>query len=225
MKRNIAKLNHHRLLGFAFLLQAVTALFGSAVLLDALFVEGDIAATMMNIAANPLQLRAGVLVETITAMGIIFLGVMMYQTFKELNPKLATVALGLYIFEGGLLAVSRSFGFSLLHLSQEAVTTGFPEHLQSMGNLAMANLNSIYALHMLPFCVGAILFYLLLDRSRILPRWVSLWGVISVGFTLILTVVALMGVEVPFFLYLPYAPFEFLVGIWLLVQRKKLTPA
>ena len=134
---------------------------------------------------------------------------------------MATIALGFYIFEGALLAVSRSFGFSLLHLSQVAVNAGFPEHLQSMGDLALANLNSIYSLHMLPFCVGAILFYLLLDHSRILPRWVSLWGVITVGFTLILTVVALMGVEVPFLLYLPYAPFEFVVGIWLLVQRKK----
>lgn len=221
MKKNLVKSNYHRLLGFAFLLQAVTALFGSAVLLDALFVDGDIVATMTNIAANPVQLRAGVLVETITAMGIIFLGVMMYQTFKELSPKVAAIALGLYIFEGGLLAISRSFGFSLLHISQEAAMTGFPEHLQSMASLALANLNNIYALHMLPFCIGAILFYLLLDRSRILPRWVSLWGVISVGFTLILTVVSLMGVEVPFFLYLPYAPFEFVVGIWLLVQRKK----
>ena len=82
----------HRLLGFAFLLQAVTALFGSAVLLDALFVDGDIVATMTNIAANPMQLRAGVLVETITAMGIIFLGMMMFRTFKEINPKMATLA-------------------------------------------------------------------------------------------------------------------------------------
>ena len=211
----------HRLLGFAFLLQAVTALFGSAVLLDALFVDGDIVATMTNIAANPMQLRAGVLVETITAMGIIFLGMMMFRTFKEINPKMATLALGLYIFEATLLALSRAYGLSLLHISNEAIASGLPEHLQSMGDLAVTNLNFLYTLHMLPFCGGGFLFYLLFDKAGILPRWVTLWGVITTGFTGVLTVTALLGVEVPFFLYLPYAPFEFVVGVWLLVKKYK----
>jgi len=54
-----------------------------------------------------------------------------------------------------------------------------------------------------------------------LPRWVTLWGVITTGLTGFLTIAVLLGVEVPFFLYLSYAPFEFGIGVWMLVRNNK----
>lgn len=221
MKKNMLKPNHHRLLGFAFLLQAVTSLVAGAILLDALIVGGSILDTLTNIASHPMQWRLGILLETVTAMGIIFLGVMLHQYLKEHNPKMAQLALSLYIFEGTLLAVSRLYGYTLINLSQEALANGFAAHTLSLGAAALDFIQFGFLLHMLPFSIGAFLFYLLLDRARVLPRWVSLWGVITVGFTGILTILALIGLEVPFFLYLPYAPFEFVVGIWLLVKKYK----
>jgi predicted RND superfamily exporter protein len=46
-------------------------------------------------------------------------------------------------------------------------------------------------LHMLAFCLGAILFYTLLDKARIVPRWLSLWGLITVFPLLIGTLAAI----------------------------------
>ena len=71
---------------------------------------------------------------------------------------------------------------------------------------------------MLAFCAGAIIFYSLLDRSRVVPRWLSLWGLIAVFPCLVGTLAAIFGFQLPFAIYLPYVPFEFVIGIWILVK-------
>ena len=71
---------------------------------------------------------------------------------------------------------------------------------------------------MLAFCLGAILFYTLLYQSRLLPRGLPLYGLITVVLPLIGTLTAIFGYEIPFFFFLPYFPFELVIGLWILVK-------
>jgi hypothetical protein len=71
---------------------------------------------------------------------------------------------------------------------------------------------------MFPFCLGAMLFYYLFYKTRVVPRALSLWGLIAVFLVLIGTLFAICGREVPFVIYLPYLPFEFVIGVWILVK-------
>jgi hypothetical protein len=211
--------NTSKVLGAAFLLQAVSNLVSNACLIDPLVVPGNIINTMTNFADNPMQVRAGIFGDMITALGIIFLGAILFIILRKQNEKMALVALGFYIAEAILLAVSKLSTFSLLHISQESVIAGHPAYLQSMGNLALDTMHYGFgALAMLAFCLGAILFYYLLDKSRIIPRVLSLWGLITVIPCLVATLFILFGYEVPFFVYLPYVPFEFFIGPWILVK-------
>ena len=215
--------NTSRVLGAAFLLQAVSSLVSNAFLLDPLIVPGNIISTMTNIANNAMQVRAGILGDMVTAFGIIFLGAILFVILRKQNEKMALVALGFYILEAVLLAVSRLLTFSLLRNSQESVIAGHPAYLQSLGNLTFETMHfGFSALAMLAFCLGAILFYYLLDKSRIVPRVLSLWGLITVFPCLIGTLSALFGYQVPFLIYLPYAPFEFVIGVWILVKGIKI---
>ena len=107
-----------RLLGAAFLLQAIGSLVSGAFLLEPLIVTGNIIDSMTNISNNVMQMRASVVVETITAIGIVMLGVLLYVTLKKQNMKIALVALGLYLLEATILAVSRIAAFSLIRISQ-----------------------------------------------------------------------------------------------------------
>jgi len=169
-----------RVLGAAFLLQAVTSLISGLILKQALTVTGNISKTMINIANNALLMRASILGEIATAVGIIFLGAILFVTLRKQNEKMALVALGFYILEAALLAASRIAAFSLLRISQEYVMAGNPAYLQTLGNLAFESMNFGYTLLMLPFCLGAILFYYLLYKSGVVPRALSLWGLITV---------------------------------------------
>jgi hypothetical protein len=213
-----------RVLGVAFLLQFFTSfLFSWTLLRSALIVPGNISETMIRIANHAGLMRASILVDMITAFGIVFLGAILFVTLRKQNEKIALVALGLYVMEAMLLAASKLAAFALLNISREYAATGHPAHLQTLGNLAYESMDFVgMTLHMLTFCLGAILFYYLLDKSRMVPRLFSLWGLITVFPCLIAILFSMLGHhDVPFFVYIPYVPFEFAIGVWILVKGIK----
>jgi hypothetical protein len=116
-----------------------------------------------------------------------------------------------------LLAVCEIADFSLLCISQEYVTAGQPDILHILGNLVYKSMKYGQELRMAAFCTGAILFYYLLYKSEIVPRVLSLWGLLAVIPCLVATVSALFGYDLPFLAYLPYVPFEFFIGVWILI--------
>lgn len=85
------------------------------------------------------------------------------------------------ILEGSLLAASRTVSLFLLRISQEYAAAGYPDSLQQLGSMAYDSMNFTGStLHMLAFCFGGILFYYLLYKSGMVPRALSLWGLITV---------------------------------------------
>ena len=208
-----------RILGAAFLLQFITSVSSGSLIRPLWLVPDDISATMLKIAENPNLLRVNILVDMLTALGVIFLGAILFITLRKQNEKIALTALGFYILEGALLAASRIGSFSLLKLSQEYASIGQPESLLVFGNVALEAMDYVGdALHVLAFCLGAILFYVLLYQSKSVPHWLSLWGLITVVPVLAGTLTALFDVHLPFIFFLPYFPFEFVIGIWVLVK-------
>lgn len=208
-----------RVLGVAFLFQFVTS-FTSAVFLRATwFVTGNMSETLVRIARTPSMLRVNILFDMLTALGVIFLGVVLFVTVRKQNEKMALTALGFYILEGALLAVSRTDAFSLLRIAQEYAAAGQPAILLTFGNLAFDSMEFAGStLHMLAFCPGGILFYYLLYKSGVVPRGLSLWGLITVFPMLVGTVTQIFGSTIPFYFYAPYVPFEFVIGVWILVK-------
>ena len=106
-------------------------------------------------------------------------------------------------------------------LHQEYVAAGKPVYLQTIGNLAFESMNFGHTLLMLSCCPGGILFYYLLYKSGVVPRALSLWGLITAFPMLIGTLTQIFGYTIPFIFYFPYVPFEFVIGVWILVRGVK----
>ena len=214
-----------RVLGVAFLLQAVTSFSSGVFLKQAWFVPGNISDTMLKIANNPWLMRTNILLDMLTALGVTFLGVMLFITLRKQNEKIALTALGLYLLEAALLAASRLGAFSLLRISQEFAAAGQPAYLLTMGQVAYESMDFVgNTLHMLVFCPGGMLFYYLLYKSGLVPHALSLWGLVTVFPMLIGTVTQIFGYTIPFIFYVPYVPFEFAIGVWILVKGVKDAP-
>jgi hypothetical protein len=168
-----------RILGVAFLFQFFTSIISSAIILpqasgiSAMSMPEDIGESLTRIANHPGLMMANILGEMFTALGIAFLGVMFFLALRRFGEKMATVALGFYLVEAAILAISNLEVLSLLRISQEYVAAGQPEYLLTMGKLAIESTGYAYTLHTLPFCYGAVLFYYLLDKSRAVPRGLS----------------------------------------------------
>ena len=218
------KNNTTRLLGAAFPIQAIASAVGGFFLLQPLLVPGNIIETMNMISNNVFQMRASILVEMITAMGIVMLGVLLYLTLKKQNQKIAMVAMGLYLMEAVILAASRMQLFSLMLVSQESVAAGHPAYMQTLASLYMKTQNFGYELHMLPFALGATMFYFLFFKSRSLPMVLAILGIIAGPLALIGTAISLLGFTVPLFVFLPNLPFELAAGLVLLIKGLKPSP-
>ncbi len=213
-----------RLLGAAFLAQfvvSVSAMITGLMLKAKCVVPGNIGESMINIANNTGLLNANVLGEMLTTITLIFLASMLYVTLKKQNGKIALVALGFYILAASILAVSRFANYYLLRISQEYLTAGHAAYLQTMGDIALKSMDYGVNLMQLPICLGAVLFYYLLYKSRIVPRILSLYGLIIMFILAIATPFTIFGYEIPFFLMILYAPFEPVITVWLLVKGVK----
>jgi len=212
------KSGNSRILGFAFIFQFITSFSSGVFLKPGWSVTNDISATLLRIATNPTWLRAGILLDMLTALGVIFLGAVLFVSLKKHSEKLALTALGFYILEAALLAASRLNTFSLLGISQ-AYANGQSANLLILGQLAYDAMEFVGGtLHMLVFCVGALLYYTLLVQSRLVPRWLALWGLITTVPMLVGTVAQIFGYSIPFVLYVPYVPFELFIGVWILIK-------
>ena len=83
-KMNLEKTSP-RLLGVAFLLQAVVSLISGLILFTPLIEPGSITGTMTNISNNSFQMRASIAGEMITSIGIVLLGTMLYVSLRDLE--------------------------------------------------------------------------------------------------------------------------------------------
>lgn len=209
-----------RVLGAAFLLQAAASLSSYAVF-DPLIVPGNIVESMNNVANHVLRARVSILLELITAVGIVLLGVLLYLTLEKQNRKAALAAMALYIMEATLLAASRVEAFSFLRISQESAAAGHPAYLQSLGNLFYESQVFGYDLHMIPFTIGATIFYTLLVKSGYIPTPLALFGLAAAAVALIFSPLVLLGFDIPLIVFLPNLPFELGVGIWLAAKGIK----
>jgi len=210
--------NTPRLIGVAFLLQAVTSAFVGLILLEPLKVSNNITATMINYANSAMQVRVGIVVEMITVTALIILSALLYLALRNQNQKIALVALGLRLTEVALLAVSRIATFTFLGISQAFISEGYPPYLQTLGDLAFETQETAYSIGMIFFTLGGTLFYYLLFKSRYVPRALSGFGLIAAPLALIGELFTLLGFAVPLIVFLPNLPFELTIGVWLLTK-------
>jgi hypothetical protein len=75
----------------------------------------------------------------------------------------------------------------------------------------------------LVFCLGAALFYALLFRSRIVPRWITVWGLMGIPLYVAAYLLAMYGVvginsSAVNLLCLPLAVQEMVLAVWMIAR-------
>ena len=79
--------------------------------------------------------------------------------------------------------------------------------------------DGIYVGHGYIFAVAALIFYYLLYQSKLIPRWISVWGVIAAILLILVNLLEVMGIiPASMILYLPIILNELVLAIWLIVK-------
>jgi len=160
--------NIPRFLGVAFFGVAVLSIAQMYLSLFTLL-SGSISDSFVNISNNLMQMRISILLALFTSVGIIVLAVLLFVVLHKQNKTIALVALGLYLAEAIILAVSKIGNFALIPLSLEYVKAGAPNssYFQILGTLFFGVDRWGDTIHMLFFCLGGILWYYLFCLSGI----------------------------------------------------------
>ncbi len=208
-----------RYLGAAFVAQFVTSLVAGV--LSGPILTGSISKVLVNVSDNLAPMRASIVLELLTSVGIIVLASLLYIILKDVHRIVALVALVLWLAEAVMLAVSMLGVYALLSLSTAYVGAGNPaSSYQTLGTLFLGIDQHAGDIDMLFFCCGAVLWYALLFRSRLVPRVLSAWGLLAVLLVLVGTLLFVWdrSLNPSIALYIPYVPFEPVIGLWLLVE-------
>jgi len=215
-----------RVLGFAFLFQGLTSLTSGLFFASAMKAGGEPGTMLATLAANPLFARAGILCDMGTALGVIFLGAALCVALRKHGEILALTGFGFYVLEGALIAAGRIDAFALLRMGQEYVTAGSPPLLGALAAIGSdAAAFGSMTLSMLAFSAGALPLYYLILKSRIVPRPIGAWGLLSALFCAAGTLLSILGYPPPMVFYAPYIPFEFFIAAWIIVRGVKDIPS
>src|SRR5664280_694614 len=141
---------------------------------------------LTRISANGNQVLLGALFQFIGAAACPAIAIALYPVLRTHNEGLALGSVGFRLIEGALYVLIVICLLLLVTLSQESVRAATPASsaFQVPGMLLMAArdwLGPVGAV--LTFGLGALMYYWVFYRSRLVPRWLSGWGL--VGATLV----------------------------------------
>ena len=205
----------------------------TAITVGSLFIIGDIAGVLSfmvtggllngsdalsKIAASQGHLVLGALLVLVMGLALAMVPVVMYPVFKKYNEVLA---LGCVVFRGALESVtymaSAGAWLLLVELSREHAAAADPgaPFVHSLG--ALLSGSTAAWLTSIVFSLGSLMFYYLFYQSRLVPRWLSVWGLVGAVLYLATPLLAMFGHGFGL-LMAPLAVAEIVLAVWLIVR-------
>jgi hypothetical protein len=177
--------------GALFLIALVADLIGGE-LLERIIHAPDY---LINLYPNKIQVITGMLLELIAAAAVVGIPVMLFPILRKHSERIALGYLGFRIIESVTIVVYVFSLPSLLILSHEYVKAGSPDasYFQSLGASFMAESYWVYPMLVIFFGLGALLFYYILYKSRLIPRFISAWGLIAIALLLTGSLIGMFG--------------------------------
>lgn len=219
--REAVRQRYAKLAGFLFLWLIVTDLSGM-VLVGRVRGAGTFAETAQRVAASEHLYRLGICLELVEALSVVLLGFALYVTLREVNRRVAQVALCWKLGEAALGGVGIIVALVRLQLYLVAgVALGVQEPLLQLlreAGGATYNVSAIF------FSLGSALFFWLFYVSKGIPRWLAGIGLFG---SVMVTVLCFANLIFPAYDrvwqagWVPMAVAEIGTGFWLLLRGVK----
>lgn len=167
--------------------------------------------------------------QSIMAFVYIVVGLLFYALLKDYGTIVAIGFLIFRIISAILVILGILFLLSILALSQNYGNdiSANIETYELIGNTLKTSRDYINHIFMvISICTANILMYTLLIKSKLIPKWLSLWGIFAAVLSILASLLLLFQI-VPIIsseyliLNAPTALFELFLGIWLLTKGFK----
>ena len=207
-----------RIVGALFLIQMIAAVISHSTILAPILRGNDF---LVKVAANESNVILAALLDLVTGAAVFGISTLLFPILKKHSESIALWYAGLRLNEWVATVISGVFLLTIISISKEYAQASMPESsdLQSLGKYILKARNMTKILMLLGYCLSAVLFYFLLYRSRLLPRFISIWGLVGVLLLFIEIMSNIYGNSVGGIkIMLPLGLNELCLGVWLIVK-------
>jgi hypothetical protein len=193
----------------------VLYIVGTVALVLSLAVTGGVfagSAYLAQVAGQPDQVAVGALLVLLAGFALAMVPVVFWPVGRRYNE---TLAMGYVVFRGGIetiLYIATALGWLLLI----ALSTQ-PDAGPTAGLVRTVEAVAWDQLVAIPFAFGALMFYVLLYQSRLVPRWLSVWGLVGAALYVVPPLGSMFGLSLGV-LMAPLAVQEMVMAVWLIAK-------
>jgi hypothetical protein len=205
--------------GILFIVATVGSLVATAVLGSLLDGPGFMAA----VAAHQGRMLVAALFQLVAAFTAAGIAIALYPVLSQRAPAMALGSVGYRLIEGVFYTLSALGTLMLVAMSDQLPDGGTSAATGSSADLVRDLRDSAGCVAVLAFYIGATLYYLVFYRSRLIPRWLSAWGLAgtALGFAAGLLVLfrvigVLSGPQMA--LNVPIGVQEMVFAVWLIAK-------
>ncbi|MFA6127708.1 MAG: DUF4386 domain-containing protein [Bacteroidales bacterium] len=181
---------------------------------------------LLKASANANQVLYGALFQFIMTVTYAGFAITLYPILRKHDESLAIGFLSFRIIAAVLNIIGFISLLLLLSLSQQFVRASAPDssYFQTLGDLLRSGRDFVNHIAMiLAVSVGNLMFYFLLYQTKLIPRWLSIWGMAGTIFTIfasLLIMFNIIGIITTIYLSLnlPLILFDLVLAIWLIVK-------
>ncbi len=208
-----------RTVGVLFFASYVGVFVGAALMAPALDRDTSLAA----INSDKARIVVGALFEFVNDAAVIGIAVLLFPFLKRAGEGLALWYVGMRILEGGMFVVASAVVLSIPELGNGIAETIDPDftRLDDVRLLALGEYTGASTMATVAFLAGAILLYVLLYRSRLVPRFIAVWGFAAVACVIAVNLLApdITDASGPVvLLVVPMVANEIFLAVWLIVK-------
>jgi Domain of unknown function (DUF4386) len=178
---------------------------------------------LTRIAENPARVSAGGVLELVAAGASAGIAISLYPVLRKRSQGLALGAVVFRALEAAMYTVGAVITLSLLNVARLGAQATAVSHggIQAMGDAFTGVREAAILSGVFAFAVGALMYYCILYRSRLVPRWLSGWG-IAAGFAILTACLLALFSHTPVtsftILIVPIAVQEMVLAAWLIVR-------
>jgi hypothetical protein len=212
-----------------------------AIIVGVLFITGTVAGILSLLVSQPIlggpdylsqvsahanQLILGAFLILIMGFALALVPIVLFPVLRKQNE---TLAVGYVVFRGAIETVvyiaSAVSWLVLIPLSRNYVNVGAGDAtiLQALGDMSMMTQDTLSQMLTIVFSLGAVMLYVLLYQSKLIPRWLSIWGLIAILLHFATAFILVFGFLDPqspllFLINFPIFLQEMVMAVWLIVK-------
>jgi hypothetical protein len=176
---------------------------------------------LLAVSANERPVIIGALIELVYALAVVGIISTLHPVLNKHHQTLSWGFFGLRALEAVSVMVHSVLLLCLLTVGRASTAAGMPDapHFQTAGTLLLAAREWTFLVGSgIVWSLSALVLNVLLYRRELIPRWLSVWGLVGATLSLAAYLPQFYGIYVPEFLYLPIGVQEMAFALWLVAK-------